>query len=770
MMHKILAFCFLLFTCTSLFAQSSDNIGVWIDHLPYGRGLDVHIEDDLVYTATEQGLFIFNTVSKTVERLSKVNGLSDVGLTCLAWADDYNLLVIGYENGNIDLVEGERVTNIPAIRQSGNYIGLKRINDIKVYGKLMYISTDFGIVTFDLDKMVTGDTYIISENGSSMPVNEVIVANDTLYAATNSGIRAGALSDPLIFFESWDYLPGRRGEINELAFFNGKLFANKVGKPSKDSVFMIDNGHWDFVESIEVGGNNDLRASRDMLCLCNSFSARAYNADLNMEINVVSEATGNPLFSPRGAVIDPSGRNMYIADAGGGGLYQNFDRLFTFELRPNSPATKSVLNLYHGESRLYVAPGAISDVWAPLFNNDGYFVLEDFEWTNVANSDFGGYKDVVAITQDPEDTSHLYVASYENGIVEIRNGEVLRLINESSTGGSLPSINGSGNHRIGGFSTDEEGNIWFTNSLTDKPLGKITPEGQVQAFSLGSAANSGTAVKKIIYTSENQVWMQTRTVGLVVARIEDGVVREAKSLRATEGQGDLPTEKVLAFAEDLDGEMWIGTDEGIAVIYSPVNVFEPNRNYDAQIIVIDEDGDGNGERVLGSETINDIEVDGSNKKWFGTATSGVFYTSANGKEQIHHFTADNSPLPSNNVLDIEIDPVSGMVYFGTDQGIVSFQGAATEGARFHSDVFAYPNPVEPGYDGPILIRGLVTNAQVKITDIEGNIIFETVAEGGQAIWNGRNFDGRRAASGVYLAYITNDDGSTTAVTKILIVN
>ena len=205
-------------------------------------------------------------------------------------------------------------------------------------------------------------------------------------------------------------------------------------------------------------------------------------------------------------------------------------------------------------------------------------------------------------------------------------------------------------------------------------------------------------------------------------------------------------------------------------MYSPQNIFEEERDYDFDIIVIDEDGDGNGERVLGTEIINDIEVDGSNKKWFATGSSGVFYTSENGKEQIYNFTVDNSPLPSNNVLDIEIDEITGMVYFATDQGIVSFQGSATRGVDTHVDVFAYPNPVEPGYDGPVLIRGLVTNAQVKIADIEGNIVYETIAEGGQAIWAVKDHAGQRVKSGVYLAFITNDDGSATAVTKIMVIN
>jgi hypothetical protein len=379
----------------------------------------------------------------------------------------------------------------------------------------------------------------------------------------------------------------------------------------------------------------------------------------------------------------------------------------------------------------------------------------------------------VAVMPHATDPSIFYASSYGNGILELRiNGdevEFLRIINETTTSGALPSIQGSGNHRVAGMSKDLNGNIWFTNALTDKPLGVIRPDGQVESFSLG-AAGSGANVLKIMATSSNQVWLQVRNGGVIVVRLEDGVPIENRSLSSSEGGGNLPSATVLSFAEDADGEIWIGTNEGLAVLFSPENIFEANRSYDASIIVIDEDGDGNGERVLGTEAINDIEIDGSNKKWFGTVNSGVFYTNENGRVQLLRFSKENSPLASNTILDIEIDDRTGMVYFGSDQGIVSYQGQATAGEERMTNVFAYPNPVEPGYGGPILIRGLVTNAQVKITDIEGNIVFETVAEGGQAVWSGNRFNGERVVSGIYLAFISDDLGANTEVTKIMIIN
>lgn len=759
-----------------LSAQTAASIGVWLDHLPYNEGVDIVENDNLVYAATRQGLFTYNNVDKTIERLSKVNGLSDVGLTCLGWSEQDGLLLIGYENGNIDILEGGRVTNVPEIKQSGNFTGLKRINEIEVVGNQAYICTNFGIVQYDLQQQVVRETFRIGPEGSILAVTDILFTQDSIYAATPEGLFSASLSSQLISYENWHRDQGIGKPISQVDYFDGKLMAVEKHSPSNDSIFYRDTNGWKAEDRILFLANvKDMRVDKGVLLVSNGFSSVGYREDFSLVFNIQAASTGNPLFTAVGAAMGTTPDNMWVIESSRG-LYQGYQSgngFFISNHQPNAPSSQSVIKLFHDGNRLFVSPGAISQVWAPEFNNEGYYELEDYIWTNHSNEEFkdksgNGFKDIVAMISDPNDPSHYYASSYGNGILEFKDGQYVGLINYESTGGSLVK-NQSDNHRIGDFSADPEGNIWFTNSFTDEPLSVLRQDGTVEGFSLGSAANSSTNVKNILYTSQDQIWIQTRTNGIVVAFFEDGILRQQR-LSSLEGSGNLPDQKTLSFVEDLDGEIWIGTDQGIAVLYSPQNIFEPNRNYDAQIIVIDEDGDGNGERVLGSETVNDIEVDGSNKKWFATASSGVFYTSENGKEQIYNFNRNNSPLPSDNVLDIAIDDVTGMVYFATDQGIVSFQGGATEGVESHTDVFAYPNPVEPGYEGPILIRGLVTNAQVKITDIEGNIVYETVAEGGQAIWSGRNFSGQRAHTGVYLAYITNDDGTVTAVTKIMIVN
>lgn len=235
------------------------------------------------------------------------------------------------------------------------------------------------------------------------------------------------------------------------------------------------------------------------------------------------------------------------------------------------------------------------------------------------------------------------------------------------------------------------------------------------------------------------------------------------------GTGNIQGNKVFSIACDQDGEIWIGTDNGISVIYSPENVFTGG-NYDAQRIIIPRnDGTGLGDILLENEFITCITVDGDNNKWIGTDNAGVFLLSPDGMNEIYHFTEEDSPLFSNLITDIAINN-NGEVFIGTSKGIISFRGESAPPEDTFTDVYAYPNPVREGYTGKIGIKGLVKDADVKITDISGNLIYETRSFGGQAVWNGRNFDGRRAKTGVYLVFIANEDGTETIATKILVIN
>ncbi|MCD4664769.1 MAG: Por secretion system protein, partial [Bacteroidales bacterium] len=396
------------------------------------------------------------------------------------------------------------------------------------------------------------------------------------------------------------------------------------------------------------------------------------------------------------------------------------------------------------------------------------------EWNtiNIINDDtYGTIFDLVSVAINPFNHNQVFAGAWNDGLVEFINNEVANVY--GNTNSSLEPIPVYGYYRIGGLAFDESGNLWVTNSSVTNVLSVRQPDGAWKSFFLGSTS-SANLVGKLITNSYGQKWILSNKHEIFVFN-ENGTINndsdnDYKMLTSGSGNGNMPGIKVFSIAEDKDGEIWIGTDQGVAVFYSPENVFT-NYNFDAQqILVPRNDGTDLADILLENEAITAIAVDGANNKWIGTDRSGIYKLSPDGQNEIHHFTEQNSPLFSNNITSIAINHVSGEVFFGTAKGIISFKSTATEGGETNNDVYAFPNPVRPGYNGVIAINGLVQNASFKITDISGNLIFGGRAEGGRAIWDGKNFDGRKAQTGVYLVFVTNDDGSEKIVTKILFIN
>lgn len=773
--HSILRIllCFFIFSVSAPLSigQVSTDLGIWIDHLPYSRGGDIAENNGVVYAATQQGLIIFDVQDKVMRRLSVINGLSDVDLTSLAWSNRHNVLMIGYSNGNLDVLRGEKVTNYPDLQLSDNFSGLKSINDIHIQGDTAFLATDFGIVTFDIRERLFRETYLIGQDGSILSVKQTHTDNQNLYAATEEGLLYAPLESAKFFFQNWQRDFGMAREIDKVTVFDEKVFVNRTRSDFADSIwYRSDTGRWEHFAPATITQNNDLRTSKGNLIVCNNFEARAYDKDFQFTKNFNGTNLEDSTFAPRSALIGSNPENFWVT-CNNNGLFQIF-QVFPFVVQPNSPESGNAFSMEASAGNLFVAPGGVSTPGAPLFNNEGFFAYIDREWQHFPNNLFGNARDVVDIVVDPLDPQHIFASVYGTGIVEGRikgkSFEYIRTIDPNTDNGALDPTGNGKDLRVYDMESDAEGNIWLSITLSSTPLGVIRPDGTVEGFSLGSAANDAS-LENILVTSGQQVWLQRRNNGLVVVDVSNPSALQIKVLGVNEGNGNLPSESVLSLAEDRDGEIWIGTNEGLAVLFSPQNIFEPERSFDATILVIDADGDGNGDRVLGSQALTDITVDGANKKWIASSGSGVFYLSEDGRRQLQRFTESNSPLPSSRINKVEVAPESGLVYFASDKGLAAFQGSATEGVENMTDVFAFPNPVRPDYQGPILIRGLVTNAQVKITDVEGNLVYETVAEGGQAIWDGRNFDNRKVASGVYLAYITDDLGRNTDVAKILII-
>jgi hypothetical protein len=381
---------------------------------------------------------------------------------------------------------------------------------------------------------------------------------------------------------------------------------------------------------------------------------------------------------------------------------------------------------------------------------------------------------VIAVVVDPNDPDHAFAGSWDEGLLEFRNRELIAIYNASNSTLGEDINPYQGRLYVAGLTYDEKDNLWMTNPWSSAGcIVARSKQGEWYRFNPGTLLNGNLLVSEIVSSRNNNYkWIiRPRGNGLLVydsgnslSSTEDD---QYKLVGTQMGAGGLPAPDVFAVAEDLDDQIWIGTSRGIAVIYTQEAVFS-GEEFDAQQILIEQDG--NVQILLETETVSSIQVDGANRKWIGTQGSGAYLVSADGREQILHFTAENSPLPSNNVTNLALDGETGEVYIATDRGIMGYRGTATEGLSDNECASVFPNPVRETYTGPIAITGLVRDSEVKITDVSGNLVYRTTSEGGQAIWYGNDMSGRRASTGVYLVFASDVSGSYKCNTKLLLVH
>ncbi len=768
--HFLIGFAIMMST---LFTFSQEiGIGEWRDHLPYSNGISLVEVGNKIFCATPYNIFYYNKEDYSVARLTKINGLTDMGISTIKYNTENQTLVVAYTNTNIDLLKGNVIINISDIKRKP-ILGNKTINNITFRAQYAYLACGFGIVVLDIDKEEISDTYYIGPEGGQINVYDITFDDqDSIYAATEAGIyKASLLSPNLADFSSWTkdlQVPYPELSYNIIEFFEGRIFANNTNEAfASDTVFMFDGQSWSRFDAVGNSKKGNIQSMYGRLVFANNSNVDVYDASLTRVY--FTYAPGDISIHPQDAIIDKDGF-VWEADRFSG-LVKTFNDGWSAEvIKLNGPKTADVFALSVTGKDLWGVPGGRDISWGNIWKRAETYGFVNGSWVNLDyknTPELEPARDMVCVVVDPANSKKFFGGTWGYGIFEFTNNELTTVYTDENS--TLQPITGFEKINIGGLIFDNDHNLWVVNSNAASVLSVMMNDGSWHALSLGSVA-TGIDVGEIVIDQMNQKWMLVRDHGLLVFNDNNTITNtnddQAKKLNGNPGNGDLPGLKILCFAVDQDGELWLGSDEGVAVIYSPGNVFTGG-NYDAQRILVEQDG--YVQYLLETEAVTAIAIDGANRKWFGTDRAGVFLMSEDGTHQILHFNAENSPLLSNSITSIVMND-DGEVFFGTSQGIISYKGTAPPPPPPGSEIYAYPNPVREDYNGVIAIKGLYQNSDVKITDVSGTLVFATKAEGSQAIWHGRNFNGDKVQTGVYLVFITNDDGSETAVTKILVIN
>lgn len=758
--------------------------GQWDIHLPYGQGNSVCEGDGFIYVGTSAGMFSVNQEDKSLRRFSTVNGLSDVSVTALGYSKEAGCLIIGYKNGNIDLMKNGRIINLKDIVRS-TAVNSKQINEITIKGKRAYLACDFGIAVVDLEKEEL-PPYVIFKNDLDieMPVNQVAFADDgTILAGADVGLyyyspQNGTFQD----FGAWTRYPGMFvGTYNAVVNHDGTLYANlslkqNNGLDNADTMYRYNGSTWQVWDTLTGRTVTSLDAQNGKLTML----IAPDTGNLGPGIMWVKNADGSNLVyleddfangSIRG-FTDSQGITWYAHNfVGCMRVYNYSNRDFYF---PSGPFTGGSYQMRHNGTHLWVAGGAMTPTFNPSYHIDGVMRLTGKDsWSTFNRFNMplmADAADFIDLATDPTNPDAAYGLSYGTGVFKIVGDTVTIKYDSSSTGGALSKAPLYNAVLASSLSMDANGALWVTLSYTPRPLAVRRPDGTWKSFSVpGISSTDGLNVVKAL--DNGDVWISVRGKGIYAIRPDEGynLITAVKNINTSNGSGLLPSNFVQSIIQDQDGEVWVGTENGFIIFYNAETVFG-NAGFNGVQPVI-KASDGNNEKLLDGVSVRNIFVDGGNRKWMATYGAGAYLMSADGYTILQHFLRANSPLLTDNVLSVTVHPTEGNVYFGTEIGIVSYRGDATEATSdFGEEVYAFPNPVRPEFTGPITIRGLANNSELKITDISGQLIYQTTANGGTATWSGNNFAGQRAKTGVYLVFASNEDGSQKEVTRILVMN
>jgi len=707
-------------------------LGTWRTHNSYTSIYSITFGPSKVYAASDNGIVVVDPSANELKTLTKLDGLSEVDITDVAFDQPRNQLLVSYADGTLDIVREKEIIQFTSLKNSPTIPGSKRINHITIRQNLAYLSADYGVVVFDLALLEVKETWRdLGPQGQTLRIVESTFLEDSVFLATANGVIAGNISSNLLDFANWKrFSTGAfTAPVNSINVFNATIYAVINGA----GLYSYAAGLWSLVnfpgsEFNRLGTGSNLYVTEN-----------ATLWQLNT-MGVFSKVESEKITQPFYAAEDGSGK-LWIGDLHNGLVS---DRSGTFEKYvPNGPTFYGSFRFVYNDKKIY----SVSGGYTPAYTPAGESALVNYFSSGLWQTETG------LLQQDVTDLvftgTKKFVATFGNGLQVVTAGTPILYTNANSP---------LSTNRITALASSAEG-VWVTNYGSPQSLHLLKNDNTWQSFSFsGSVTQFPT---QMVVDLLGQVWMALNPSlggGLLVFNREKN---QSVYLNEATGTGSLPSRSVYALAVDRGGQVWVGTAAGVAYFPNPSQVFSSGINAVKPIF--------NGRFLLRDETVTTIAVDGGNRKWMGTQR-GVWLFDPFGEKQEYNFNKTNSPVLSDIFIDIEIEPTSGEVFFGTDKGIISYRGDATEGQPGFGDVKIFPNPVTSAFTGEVSISGLATDVNVKVTDIAGRLIWQTQANGGTATWNVRDYNGRRAATGMYLVIAVSQDASESIVGKIAVIN
>lgn len=764
--HYTLYICHLPFAIVHfpLSIAKAQQIGTWQVYPSYWKATQNLAVGNKVYSLMDGNLLLYDTEDTSVKTYNCLDDLSDRHIAQMAYSQETKRLILVYENGNIDLMDLEdNIVNISSLKESS--MKEKTVNNIAVEGSMAYLCTGFGLVEVDMAQAVIRETYRLGMN-----VQAMCVKDDRLFVGTSSGLYRSTEGNAHLV-ENWQKVSTSSNKYHQMVTFDGSIFVY-----FGSGVYQLNETTGQLQPIIESGVRYLRNCDGKML-----FGGPA-------EISVYTTANNRQRIAYENDWQDLScSGSLFWASGGMEGLkgYKLDGDTFVEtvgKIQPNSPVRDLSYRLQYVGDRLLVA-GGINTPYA-IYNPATAMYYENGEWTNFDEETPAEqypklhHWNTTNLVQDPNDDTHHFASPYRTGLYEYRNGKFVKLYNSENS--PLQQIGGYGLNYVGctGVQYDSEGNLWMMNQQTDTIVRVLQPSGKWVALYYNEIEYIETPDDYLFTTSGVNFLVSRRMDGRgffgfhtngTLANVKDDRHLLRGVILNQDGTSYSPDE-FYCMTEDMDGRIWCGTELGLFVINDATTFFDDDFTFE-QVKISREDGSGLADYLLSGVSISCIAIDGGNRKWIGTHSNGLYLVSADGQEMLQHFQTTNSPILSDHIQSVAVHPVTGMVMIGTDVGLCSYVGDATEAeTELDADnVVAYPNPVSPDYRGPIAVRGLTQDCEVKICSSTGQLVWSGTSVGGTFTWNGTDKRGRHVSSGVYQVVANTSDGKKAVVCRIIVI-
>ncbi len=728
------------------------------------------------FVATQGGLVITDAVGIS-NTLTTLDGLHRLDIQKLAYHSPSKQLFLGYMDGAIDVynIEYSSIQTITDLLRVDQYPS-KFIRDFIIYNDILFVATDFGIIEFNIDDLYVQQSYIgLGNLDRGTPIYALDIFDDELIAATSYGVVMANLNDNLLISESWtvfttvDGLP--TNFIQDVCFFNSGAYA-----VVQESLYHFNGDIWlkeegvNYLQSLDVIHQGD---GQDLMLVFNNRIMRR------------STYTSTKIYrveNVRGIRTSTMLNDQLLMGTTDLGLLVFTSPSDWDQFVPVGPYTNFFTGLDWSDGRLFSASSNNVAGNRIIDRSKGYSFFQDSSWIsfNAQNTELLDQENFKLAFTTAQNNSNYFIGSWGSGVVKHNKTtnaiQIYNAYNSTIRGWEADSPEYT---VISGLSVDSKDQVWLVSRYGSEPLYVYEPNQDTWlAHAKDNAVNSLDEYVNLFIDSNDYKWISLQSstgdgTGLLILNTNDPVDiidNQGVKLTTSVSNGNLPDNKVNAFLEDKNGEVWIGTARGIARFLFPRFIIDSQRSSERQSQwLINEDTSALSRYLLRDINVSAMAVNGANQKWIGSINQGLWLLNEEGSTILKRYTEDNSPLISNNILSISINEESGEVFVATDRGLVSFIDIAQSPKAQMGSLKIYPNPFLYDQHERIIIENLSQSTRIRVLNSGGNVVHELQANGGRTQWDGYNSNGQKVSSGVYFLVAWDVSKGERGVGKVVII-